>query len=190
MLGYSREELLTLSVFDTNPDFSKADWETHWHYLSEMKNVRIESRHLTKDRRIYPVEISANYFRYGDWEFNSAFVRDITARKQAEEELQKSKEKLRLKLDSILSPDYPVEEAEFRNIIDSDAIQSLMDDFYTLTGIGIAILDLNGNILISTGWQDICTKFHRVNPETQKNCFESDVALTTGATPGEIRYYK
>ncbi len=190
MLGYTREELLNLSVFDINPDFSKADWETHWQNISEKKNVRIESRHLTKDRRIYPVEISANYSRYGDLELNSAFVRDITKHKQAEEELQKSEEKLRLKLDSILSPDYAVKETEFRNIIDSDAIQSLMETFYQLTNIGVGIIDRQGNILVSTGWQDICTKFHRVNPETKKYCFESDAALAKGAEPGEILYHK
>jgi len=48
-------------------------------------------------------------------------------------------------------------------IIDVKAIQSLMNHFYKLTNIGVAILDLNGEILIATGWQDICTKFHRVH---------------------------
>ena len=41
-------------------------------------------------------------------------------------------------------------------VINVQAIQSLMDDFYELTSIGIAILDLNGKILVATGWQDIC----------------------------------
>lgn len=190
MLGYTREELCTLSVFDINPDFSKDDWEAHWQNLRENQNIRTESRHLTKEGKIYPVEISANYFRNGECEFNCAFVRDITPRKQVEHELQKSEEKLRLKLDSILSPEYAVEETEFRNIIDSDAVQSLMDDFYRLTNIGIGIIDLQGTILVATGWQDICMNYHRVNPETQKNCFESDRVLSKDMAPGEVLFHK
>ena len=75
-------------------------------------------------------------------------------------------------------------------IIDVKAIQSLMDHFYKLTNIGVAILDLNGEILIATGWQDICTKFHRVHPESRKNCLESDLELSNGIKPGEFRLYR
>jgi len=75
-------------------------------------------------------------------------------------------------------------------IIDVQKIQSLMNDFYELTGIGIAILDLNGKILVSTGWQDICTQFHRVHPETCRNCLESDLVLSKGVEPGTFKLYK
>jgi PAS domain S-box-containing protein len=34
--------------------------------------------------------------------------------------------------------------------------------------------DIDGNVLIANSWQDICTKFHRVNPESEKKCIESD----------------
>lgn len=79
---------------------------------------------------------------------------------------------------------------EFNNIIDSKEIQSLMDDFYALTNIGMSIVDLNDNILVATGWQDICTKFHRVNKDSSKNCNESDLYLTQNVKPGEYAIYK
>ena len=59
-----------------------------------------------------------------------------------------------------------------------------------VTKMGFALIDLKGNVLVGTGWQDICTKFHRVNPQTCKNCVESDLELTRGLENGEIRLYK
>ena len=41
-----------------------------------------------------------------------------------------------------------------------------MEDFYELARIPMAIIDLKGKVLVGVGWQDICTKFHRVNPES------------------------
>ena len=81
-------------------------------------------------------------------------------------------------------------EQDLANIIDKQALQSLMDDFYALTKLAIWILDLKGNILVGTGWQDICIKFHRINPQTLKNCIESDLMLTGDVKPGEFRVYK
>ncbi len=79
---------------------------------------------------------------------------------------------------------------ELANIIDVKAVQSLMSDFYTLAHIPMALLDLKSNILVSVGWQDICTKFHRANPEACKHCVESDINLTAGVNPGGYKLYK
>ena len=70
------------------------------------------------------------------------------------------------------------------------ALQSLMDDFYELARFPMAIIDLKGKVLVGVGWQDICTKFHRVHPETCANCIESDTELSAGVPPGECRLYK
>lgn len=105
-------------------------------------------------------------------------------------ELKESREALKLKLDHILTPDYDITDEELSNIIDCEEIQQIMNDFHDLSGIGIAIVDLKGKILVATGWQDICTRFHRVHFETAKNCLESDLKLTTGIQPGEVRAYK
>ena len=81
-------------------------------------------------------------------------------------------------------------EFELSDIINVKAIQSLMENFFKLTKIGVAILDLSGEILVSTGWQDVCTKFHRVHPESRKNCLESDLQLSSGVKPGEFKLYR
>ncbi len=69
-------------------------------------------------------------------------------------------------------------------------LQSIMDDFHFLTGMVTAILDINGVIIESTGWQDICTKFHRVHPETARSCTESDLYLVQNLEPGEFIKYR
>ena len=55
---------------------------------------------------------------------------DITDRKQAEEALHESEQRVRLKLESILSPEGDIGTLELADIIDAPAIQLLMDDFY------------------------------------------------------------
>jgi PAS domain S-box-containing protein len=64
-------------------------------------------------------------------------------------------------------------------------LQELCEQFTALTGAVTAILDLDGNILIATGWQDICTRFHRVNPGTASRCHESDTVLAARLKEGE-----
>jgi signal transduction histidine kinase len=65
-----------------------------------------------------------------------------------------------------------------------------MNYLYDVTKMGFALIDLKGNVLVGTGWQDICTKFHRVNPQTCQNCIESDIELSGQLKKGEIRLYK
>ena len=79
---------------------------------------------------------------------------------------------------------------ELAKIIDTQAVQSLMNDFNKLVHIPMGLTDLKGNVLVNAGWQEICTKFHRVNPEACKHCVESDINLSTGVAPGEYKLYK
>lgn len=84
----------------------------------------------------------------------------------------------------------PKEQIELKDILDYKAIQSLMDDFYSLTHFGIGIIDLKGNVLVGTGWQDICTNFHRANLLTVKNCIESDLYFSQNIKRGEYVEYQ
>ncbi len=103
---------------------------------------------------------------------------------------KESEARFRMKVDNIFLPEGATETMELSDIIDAQEIQPMMDDFYDLTNIGIAILDVRGKILVATGWQDVCTKFHRIHPETSKNCLESDIELSDGAESGTFRLYQ
>ncbi|MEJ2200387.1 MAG: PAS domain S-box protein, partial [Desulfuromonadaceae bacterium] len=87
-LGYSREKLLTLEVADIDPDFPSDLWPAHWLKFKAQGSFLFEGRHRTKDGRIFPVEINANYFEYRGQGFILALARDFSVRKEAEAALR------------------------------------------------------------------------------------------------------
>ena len=91
---------------------------------------------------------------------------------------------------TILSPEGDTEDLELADILDVPAIQSLMDNFYKLARIPMSITDIKGKVLVGVGWQEICTKFHRVHPETFRHCVDSDIRLAAGVPAGEFKLYK
>ncbi|MGH9641850.1 MAG: PocR ligand-binding domain-containing protein, partial [Terriglobales bacterium] len=133
---------------------------------------------------------------------------DITEREQAEQEvrqlnrdleqrveqrtaqLRESELSVRRKLDAILSPEGDLGKLELADILDIPAIQSLLDDFHSVVHVTTALIELDGKILAVSGWQNICMQFHRVNPETCRNCVESDIQLSTGIAEGDFKIYK
>jgi len=76
------------------------------------------------------------------------------------------------------------------DLIDTQAIQSIMDNFYRVASVPMSIIDLKGEVLVGVGWQDICISFHRVHPETRSHCIESDVRLSAGIPAGKFKLYK
>jgi PAS domain S-box-containing protein len=115
---------------------------------------------------------------------------DITERKQAEQKLQISEKRVRAKLDAVLHPEGDMGNLSLIDIIDTAKIQHLMADLYELTNIGGAIVDLEGNVVASTEWREICARFHRKHPDSLENCIESDTKLTDGIEPGQFREYR
>ncbi len=65
-------------------------------------------------------------------------------------------------------------EYKLEDLIDIPLFQSLQDKLNEIYSFPSAIIDLDGKILTATAWQDVCTKFHRINPESEKECIKSD----------------
>jgi diguanylate cyclase (GGDEF)-like protein/PAS domain S-box-containing protein len=95
-LGYSKEELLQLSIPDLNPLFPIERWNDHWEKLKQDKVQRFETVHARKNGELFPVEVSANYVKFGNLEYNVAYATDITERKRSEAAVLESEEKYRL----------------------------------------------------------------------------------------------
>lgn len=164
-------------------------------YTESLKNrtpYDIEHRLLMKDGRVkYVNECCETFYDAGGRPLRSAgTVQDITERRKAEEALRESERAVRRKLDAILSPDMDVSRLELSDILDGEKIQRLMDRFYALTKIGVGIIDMKGKVLVGTGWQEVCAKFHRVNPESCRLCVESDLELSRGVPAGGTKLYQ
>jgi|GEM_PF-732607 len=77
------------------------------------------------------------------------------------------------------------------NLIDFPRVNKLLEGFNQSTGFVTAILDIDGNVLSSSGWRQICTRFHRVNAETSEKCKISDTVLADKLNQGDkYHYYK
>lgn len=73
----------------------------------------------------------------------------------------------------------------FAELVDIVELQSLCEQFTQVTGFVTAVLDMEGNVLVETGWQKICTRFHRAAPGTALRCRESDTVLADRLREGE-----
>jgi PAS domain S-box-containing protein len=98
-LGYSREELAEMTIYDIDPAFTEPMWRESWRRLKAQKSIVLETVHRAKDGRIYPVEVRANYLEFGGREYDCAFARDITERKRTEDALRASEERFRTMAD-------------------------------------------------------------------------------------------
>ncbi|HEX9897095.1 MAG TPA: PAS domain S-box protein [Dehalococcoidales bacterium] len=99
LVGYSRDELLKMSI----PDIEAVERpeETAARIARIMKNGsdRFETYHRCKDGRIINVEISVNYIKVGAGSM-IVFIRDITEHKREEERLTESEENFRNSIDN------------------------------------------------------------------------------------------
>ena len=85
MLGYAREELLQLGIVDIEADESREETAAHIREMVETGHVQFEARHKRKDGTIINVEVSVLHLANLDDHF-FAFVRDVTQRKQLEQQ--------------------------------------------------------------------------------------------------------
>jgi len=63
---------------------------------------------------------------------------------------------------------------KIQDLIDIEQFQRLQDRLNEIYSFPSSIIDNDGKILTATAWQDICTLFHRQNPECEKMCIKSD----------------
>ncbi|MCG8634603.1 MAG: sigma 54-interacting transcriptional regulator [Desulfobacterales bacterium] len=66
---------------------------------------------------------------------------------------------------------------DLKEIFDIGRLQRLTDELYKASSIPSAIVGMDGEVLTGSGWQRICTEFHRQHPETRQECIKSDIKI-------------
>lgn len=84
-LGYTREELLALSIADLEADQELAALREQWSKAETGQPVTLQGRYRRKDGGVFPVELRVSEFESGARRMYLSQVRDITARVHAEE---------------------------------------------------------------------------------------------------------
>lgn len=95
MLGYTREELLALTISDIAIHIPTLEaWHERARLTKEKGGQIFESYYRKKNGEILPVEISSRMLEYGSKPMVIGIVRDITERKVAETELVKKQRQI------------------------------------------------------------------------------------------------
>lgn len=185
--GLSRKEVIGSRGSDLHKNYSETNfnWVEVFGQVARTGESTCFERYFEAAGRYCKISIFSN-----DPGSFAVIYRQISARDDREKALLECGKSSRTKLAAILSPAGNIEALSLGELIDVEKLQEMLNYFYKLAGIGVAVVDNNGNILIKTGWQDICTKFHRVNPVTRANCVESDLELSNGIDYGELKSYK
>ena len=89
----------------------------------------------------------------------------IITRKQVETVLRRSKQCIRLRLWSVLSPNREIVNLELAEIIDIQEIHSFMDGLSRFIHVPMCLTDVKGNVLVNVGCLDSCTKFYSFHHE-------------------------
>lgn len=125
-LGYSRAELLEMSVTDVELDFDLESAQQQWRQIESGRQVVVRGRHRHKNGSCFPVEVRFSLWNEGQRRHYVCVVQEISRRQRVEGALR-------------------MNELRFRSIYEHSRIGiAVMDDGYKLLQCNPAFCDLLG----------------------------------------------
>ena len=126
-LGYKRNEIIGKDAKMFLKTDVYVDREKFWKQIKNSISITYERKYITKDGKDIPVEITSQYFKYGDKEYEFAFAKDITERKKAKVNMKANKEKYKTVFSA--SPVGIILEDRNGNIIEANKMMSKMSGY-------------------------------------------------------------
>ncbi len=191
-LGYSREELLRMHVFDieiTLPDHFS--WKEHAQEIKKKGYLILEGRQRRKDGTILPVEVNVSYVSFGKNNYTLTVSRDISERKHMENALRESEDRYKTIFETTGTATVVLEE--------DNKISLANEEFEKLTGYSREEVEGKKSWIEFVVKEDLerVIKYHRecrVEPKQAPNKYEfrlinkngsiRDVFLTIAMIPG------
>ncbi|RME94145.1 MAG: PAS domain S-box protein, partial [Verrucomicrobia bacterium] len=95
MIGWSRQELLRMTIFDVEAMLTPPEIEEKIREMVSAGSARFETRHRRRDGRVIDLDVSITIIRRKPSDLVAAFVRDITATRRTLRALAESEERWR-----------------------------------------------------------------------------------------------
>jgi PAS domain S-box-containing protein len=111
-LGYTREELLSMSVADIETSFEPGSLEHLWNQIASGPPLTLEGVHRRKDGTTFPVEIRVGVFESEDRPLMLALARDVSERREVEEKIRETEARYRTLVEQIPAVTYIQEPIE------------------------------------------------------------------------------
>ncbi|MBN1384333.1 MAG: PAS domain S-box protein [Elusimicrobia bacterium] len=124
-LGYSRDELLKLSVGNIEVGWQRRKLSELWKNLVKTGPITVTGTHCRKDGSTYPVEVRVVPLEWEGQKQILALCRDITERRVAEEALRGSEERYKILFDSTLDGMFVLDAETMKIVLINRALEKM-----------------------------------------------------------------
>jgi two-component system, cell cycle sensor histidine kinase and response regulator CckA len=169
-MGYRREELLKMDLWEVDPDTTPESWKMTVTTLLAQSDLTMERLHQRKDGSRYPVEVKASYVEFGGRKLICGIAHNISERKQMQAAIEKRILALTLPLDD-------ADDIAFETLFNLQDIQRIQDEFAAATNVASIITSPKGEpITRPSNFTDLCECI-RGTAKGCANCIISDAKL-------------
>lgn len=125
LMGYSREELLTMSVFDLELNYSPETARQEWEKIQPGEPFTLLGNGKRKDGSVFPVEIRFGCFFWKGEKLFLGLVRDITERIESGEKIKKNELRYRTIFEQSVVPVWEEDFSEVKNYFNRQSVRRI-----------------------------------------------------------------
>src|SRR5215218_9692970 len=114
-LGYSREELLSMSVSDVEVTYAQGSLRKLWKQITSGPPRTLEGAHRRKDGSTFPVEIRVGVFEAEEHPLILALIRNVSGRREVERKIRETEARYRTLVEQIPAVTYVQEPSDSDN---------------------------------------------------------------------------